>query len=242
VSTEQRDAWATIAAGLAPILLTGTYLIAGILQPASYSPLRMTISAMAGQGATDRWVMTGGIFLVSGCYLLTAAGMTGVRAPARAMLAVAALAGVGIAVSPEPASGPTPRHLAWTVLGAVTIALWPAFTARRDAPRPLILSGYASAAVTVVFVALMGWLLAETRDGSVLGLAERLTTSIQTCWPFITAVALRRARRSPLGLAIGVSGGVSEEAAVPARKPLRSAKGIGDLGTGGFPLRRWGSG
>ncbi|HEV2253969.1 MAG TPA: hypothetical protein VGS06_12315 [Streptosporangiaceae bacterium] len=44
-------------------------------------------------------------------------------------------------------------------------------------------------------MALLGWLLAETRDGSILGLAERLTTSIQTCWPFIIAVALRRTRR-----------------------------------------------
>jgi hypothetical protein len=60
------------------------------------------------------------------------------------------------------------------------------------APRPLILSGYGSAAVTAVFVAQLGWLLAETHDGSVLGLAERLTSSIQTCWPFIIAVALRR--------------------------------------------------
>ena len=43
--------WAIISAGLAPILLTGAYLIAGILQPASYSPVRTTISAMAGQAA-----------------------------------------------------------------------------------------------------------------------------------------------------------------------------------------------
>jgi hypothetical protein len=57
-------------------------------------------------------------------------------------------------------------------------------------------------------VALLGWLLAETRDGSVLGLAERLTSSIQTCWPFIIAVALRRSRRPRLGLAIGGSGSV----------------------------------
>jgi hypothetical protein len=48
--------WAIISAGLAPILLTGAYLIAGILQPASYSPVRMTISVMAGQAGTDRWV------------------------------------------------------------------------------------------------------------------------------------------------------------------------------------------
>jgi hypothetical protein len=136
--------------------------------------------------------MTGGIALTGGCYLLTAAGLTGVRASARALLIVAGLAGIGIAASPEPARGATPRHLAWTVLGAVTIAVWPAFAARRAAPRPLILSACGSAAATAVFVALLGWLLAETRDGSVLGLAERLTTSIQTCWPFIIAVALRR--------------------------------------------------
>src|SRR5438445_4930059 len=183
--------WAIISAGLAPTVLTGAYLMAGTLQPASYSPVRTTISVMAGQAGTDRWVMTGGIFLTGGCYLVTAAGLTGVRASARALLIVAGLAGIGIAASPDPARGTTPRHLAWTALGAVTITVWPAFAARRAAPRPLILSACGSAAVTAVFVALLGWLLAETRDGSVLGLAERLTTSIQTCWPFIIAVALR---------------------------------------------------
>ena len=132
--------WAIISAGLAPILLTGAYLMAGILQPASYSPVRATISVMAGQAGTDRWVMTGGIVLTGGCYLATAAGLTGVRASARALLAVAGLAGIGIAASPNPASGATPRHLAWTTLGAVTIAVWPAFAARRASPRPLILS------------------------------------------------------------------------------------------------------
>ena len=190
--------WAIVSAGLAPVLLTGAYLMAGLLQPASYSPVRETISAMAGQAGTDRWVMTGGIVLTGGCYLVTGAGLTGVRASARALLIVAGVAGLGIAASPEPARGATPRHLAWTVLGAVTIAVWPAFAARRAAPR-LILSGYGSAAVTAVFVALLGWLLAETRDGSVLGLAERLTSSTQTCWPFIVAVTLRRTRRPAAG-------------------------------------------
>ena len=198
---------AILSAGLAPILLTGAYLIAGILQPASYSPVRDTISAMAGQAGTDRWVMTGGIVLTGGCYLVTAAGLTGVRASARALLIVAGLAGIGIAASPEPARGATPRHLAWTVLGAVAVAVWPAFAARRVSPRPLILSPCGSAAVTAVFAALLGWLLAETRDGSVLGLAERLTTSIQTCWPFIIAVALRRTQHPRPGLAIHANHG-----------------------------------
>ena len=214
--------WAMISAGLAPILLTGAYLMAGLLQPASYSPVRTTISAMAGQAGTDRWVMTGGIVGVAGCYLVTAAGLTGVRASARALLAVAGMAGLGIAASPEPARGATPRHLAWTVLGAVTIAVWPAFAARRAAPRPLILSGYGSAAVTAAFVGLLGWLLAETRDGSVLGLAERLTTSIQTCWPFIIAVALRRTRHPCPGPAIGGSGKMQDR---PPRGPGPAAAG-----------------
>jgi Protein of unknown function (DUF998) len=99
--------WAIISAGLAPVVLTGAYLIAGILQPASYSPVRTTISVMAGQAGTDRWVMTGGIFLAGGCYLVTAAGLTGVRASARALLAAAGMAGFGIAASPEPARGVT---------------------------------------------------------------------------------------------------------------------------------------
>src|SRR5260370_885186 len=137
--------WAVVSAGLAPVLLTRAYLMAGILQPASYSPVRTTISAMAGQAGTDRWIMTGGILLVGGCYLVTAAGLTGIRASARALLIVAGLAGIGIATSPEPARGATPQHLAWTVLGAVTIAVWPAFAAPRTPARPLILRGYASA-------------------------------------------------------------------------------------------------
>src|SRR6478672_2239201 len=112
------SAISAISAGLAPILLTGTYLMAGTLQPASYSPVRTTISAMAGQAGTDRWVMTGGIFLTGGCYLVTAAGLTGIRVSARALLIVAGMAGIGIAASPEPARGATPQHLAWTVLGA----------------------------------------------------------------------------------------------------------------------------
>src|SRR5258708_29839238 len=175
--------WAIISAGLAPILLTGTYLIAGIFQPASYSPVRTTISVMAGQAGTDRWIMTGGIVLVAGCYLVTAAGLTGVRAPARALLIVAGLAGIGIAASPEPAGGATPRHLAWTVLGAVTTAVWPAFAAPRTSSRPLILRSHGTAAVTAVFVALLGWLFIETRHGSVPGLAAPLTSSTHTSRP-----------------------------------------------------------
>src|SRR5260370_8035054 len=68
--------WAIISAALAPVLLTGDYLVAGALQPASYSPVRETISAMAGQAGTDRWIMTRRIFPVAGCYLPTPPALT----------------------------------------------------------------------------------------------------------------------------------------------------------------------
>ncbi len=96
-------------------------------------------------------------------------------------------------------TGVTPQHLAWTVLAAVSIAVWPALAVRRLPPRPLALSGYGSAAVTVVFAALLGWLFIETQGGGDLGLAERLTTSAQACWPLVVAIALRRGTSGPGG-------------------------------------------
>jgi Protein of unknown function (DUF998) len=191
--------WAVFSAVLAPVLLVAGWLAADAVQPASYSPIRQTISAMAGDAGTDRWIMTLTLFAVGGCYLVTACGLSGVRVPARSLLAVSGLSTIGIAASPEPASGPTSQHLAWAVLAAVSIAAWPALAARRLPPRPLVLSGYGSAAVTVVSAALLGWLFIETQGGGDLGLAERVTTSAQACWPFVVALALRRGTSGPSG-------------------------------------------
>ena len=83
------------------------------------------------------------------------------------------------------------------------IAFWPIITARRAGPRPLILSVRGAAAVTVVFAALPIWVVVETQDGPMLGLAERLASSVQTTWPFIVALALRRTHR-PAGPAAAV--------------------------------------
>jgi hypothetical protein len=46
--------------------------------------------------------------------------------------------------------------------------------------------------VTAVFLALLCWLVIETQGGSSLGVAERLTSSVQTTWPFVVAVVLWR--------------------------------------------------
>ncbi|MGI8450946.1 MAG: DUF998 domain-containing protein [Streptosporangiaceae bacterium] len=184
--------WAIISADLTPILLTGGWLVAGALQPASYNPIQETVSVMAGHAGTDRWVMTGVLLLVGGCHLVTAAGLGGIRVPARILLILAGLSSIGIATSPEPIAGSTPQHLAWTSFGAVIITVWPAFAARPGSAQPLILSRRGSAVVTAVFLALLCWLVTETQGGSDLGMAERLTSSVQTSWPFVVAVVLWR--------------------------------------------------
>ena len=184
--------WTVVSAGLSPVLATAGWLVADAVQPTSYSPIRKTVSVLAGHAGTDRWIMTGALFLVGGCQLVTAAGLTELRVPARVVLAVAGLSSIGIAASPEPARGSTPQHLAWTSLGAVAITVWPALVARRAPPRPPIMSSYGCAVVTAVFIVLLGWLVIETQGGTDLGLAERLFLSTETCWPFVVAIALRQ--------------------------------------------------
>jgi Protein of unknown function (DUF998) len=129
---------------------------------------------------------------LSGVPVLTgssAAGQPGGN-PARILLGIAGLSCIGIAACPESVQGSSPQHVAWTSLGAVVLAVWPASVARRTPSQPVILGAGACAAVTAVFFLMLGWLSLQTQGGSDLGLAERLTISIQTCWPFVVARAL----------------------------------------------------
>ena len=116
---------------LAPVVLVGGWLVAGALQPTSYSPMRQTMSVLAGHSGTDRWVMTAALLLVGSCQIATGAGLTGVGMPARILLILTGLSTLGIAATPEPATGPTSRHLAFAVSCVVTTAVWPVFVARR---------------------------------------------------------------------------------------------------------------
>jgi len=50
--------WAVASAALSPVATIGGWLVAEALQPPCYSPLRSTISGLAGLGATDRWIIT----------------------------------------------------------------------------------------------------------------------------------------------------------------------------------------
>jgi len=146
--------------------------------------MRQTMSVLAGQSATDRWVMTAALLLVGSCQIATGAGLTAVRMPARFLLIVTGLSTLGIAATPEPATGPTSRHLAFAASCVVTTAVWPVLVARSGPAQSWILSVYGCAIVTMVFAGLSCWLLIAARDGSGdLGLVERLTAAVQSLFP-----------------------------------------------------------
>jgi hypothetical protein len=185
--------WVAGTALLAPVVLAGGWLLAGALQPASYSPMRQTMSVLAGQSGTDRWVMTTALIVVGSCQIATGAGLTVVGMPARILLILTGLSTLGIAATPEPVTGPTSRHLAFAVSCVVTTAVWPMVVARRAQARPWILSVCGCVAVTVVFAGLSCWLLIAARDGGGdLGMVERLTSAVQGLFPLVVALALRQ--------------------------------------------------
>ena len=188
--------WAVATAFLAPAVLAGGWLMAGALQPASYSPMRETISVLAGHSGANRWVMTTALLLVGSCQIATAAGLTAVRMPARILLILTGLSTLGIAASPQPATGPTSRHLAFAVSCVVTTAVWPVLVARRAPAQSWIVSVYGCAAVTVLFAGLSCWLLIAAREGGGdLGMVERLTSGAQGLFPLVVALALRQTAR-----------------------------------------------
>jgi hypothetical protein len=191
--------WALVCAGLIPLLLTSGWAIADTVQPPSYSPMRKTVSVMAGYAGTDRWIVTSALFAAGLCYLATSVGLTLVlRRRARVALAIAGMASIGIAASPEPVEGSSLCHMVFTTVGAGLIAIWPALTAQRGLVRTRLISVPVALAATTVFLAMLGWLYVQTRNGSVLGLAERLDSSLQVCWPFVVAVSMWRSRPDAL--------------------------------------------
>jgi hypothetical protein len=124
--------------------------------------------------------------------------MAGVRLPAGLLLTLTGVSTLGIAASPEPVTGPTPRHLAFAVTCVVTTAVWPVLVASRAPGRSWIVSVRGCAAATAVFAGLSFWLLIAAQAGSAeLGLVERLTSGVQGVFPFVVILAWRRSSRPP---------------------------------------------
>lgn len=184
--------WVLVSAASLPVVLVAAWLVADAVQPATYSPVRQTVSVLAGHAGTDRWIVTTALYVVGLAYIATAVGLTALPVVPRVALVIAGAAAIGVASFPQPAEGTSRSHAVCTGIGAVTIALWPALVARHEAllraigPRRSVLAMIGSA---LLFV----WTAVETRNGGALGLAERASSAAQSCWPFVVVLALRRA-------------------------------------------------
>lgn len=190
VALQPVPGWTVISAALCPILLVGGWLVGGAVQPPSYSPLEQTMSVLAGQMGTDRWIMTTALFLVGVTQLVTATGLRTVGIPARLLLVGTGLCTFGVASVPEAASGPTPVHLALAAGCVFSTAIWPIFVARSPAPCWAVSVG-GCLAVTALFAALSGWVLYASFAGRDLGLAERVTSTALGLFPLIVVLSLR---------------------------------------------------
>jgi hypothetical membrane protein len=158
---------ATLSSALAPVVLIGGFELAAAQQPAGYSAVHDTISALARHGATDRWIMTSAFAVLGLCHLTTAWGLR------RPLLALGGAATALLALAPEPRHGSSGAHLVIATIALIALAIWPAFTSR------------AGTAAAVLMAGLLVWFLIALRGGAAAGVAERAVTSAEALWPIV---------------------------------------------------------
>ena len=116
--------------------MIGGWTVAASLQP-QYDPVADTVSALAAQGATDRWVMTLTFVLVGCCYIVTALALRPAGATGRLILIAGALAGLLVAANPEHPADPYPiPHIIAASAGLAGLVTWPAGAWRRGSAVP----------------------------------------------------------------------------------------------------------
>jgi hypothetical membrane protein len=189
--------WGVVSAVLAPLLLIGGWTLAASLQPAGYSATRDSISALAGLGAADRWVMTAGFVGTGLCHVVTALALRPAALAGRLVLAAGGVATLLLAPFPVPAAGVSNVHRLIATAAFAALAVWPALSWRRGLDVPWALRPGPAGTATVVMVGLLGWFGAQFGgDGGIVGLTERFAAGAQVLWPLVVVLsATRRAYR-----------------------------------------------
>jgi hypothetical membrane protein len=191
---------------VAPVLLVGGWTAAASLQP-RFDPVADTVSALAAQGATDRWVMTLTFVVVGGCYIVTALALRPARPAGRLILIVAALVGMLVAAYPErPGDAYPVPHIISAVVGLAGLVAWPAWACRRGSAVPWALRPAVAATAVAMLLALVVWFGIELVLGAgQVGLAERVAGGAQAVWPL--AVVLSCCRADELGRSAAAGAG-----------------------------------
>ncbi|MET8911558.1 DUF998 domain-containing protein [Micromonospora sp. NPDC004551] len=200
--------WAVVTAAAAPVLLVAGWTVAGARQPPGYDPIRDTISELAGEGATDSWLMAGCLVLLGCCYLGTALVLHAAGLPSRFLLALGGTATIALIAFPRPQVGGSPAHGTVATVAVLALSLWPAGSAlrlpravRRDVAAtpagtpPWAFRRPVALAATALLLLLFGWFVVEVTGGSRTGLAERVAALAVALWPLAAILSARRAHR-----------------------------------------------
>ena len=177
-------AWVPVSATLAPAALIGGWSVAASRQANGYSSARDTISALAGQGATDGYIMASGLAMLGLCHVATAAGFTDIGRTSRAVLAIGGVATVVVAALPQPNTG----HVPAATVGFLALAVWPGASRLRFR---------GARATAVILLCLLAWLALELRGGSLLGLSERVLAGAEAFTPLAFAAVVIGRRWRP---------------------------------------------
>ena len=184
--------WGVVSSAAAPVLLVTGWTVAASLQP-RFNPVADTVSALAAQGATDRWVMTLTFLVVAGCYLVTALALRPAGATGRLLLVAGAVGGLLVAANPEHSQDAYPLpHILAASAGFAGLVTWPAGAWRRGSAVPWGLRPAVAATAVAVLFALVLWFGAELVLGaSQVGLAERVAGGSQAIWPLAVVLSCR---------------------------------------------------
>jgi hypothetical membrane protein len=193
VSVRSVPWWGVLSAAAAPVLLIGGWTVAAALQPGHFDSVTDTISALAGYGARDRWVMTLGLAGLGCCHICTSLALRPAALPGRLLLATGGLAGLVVAANPLPANGGhSGPHTAAATVSFVALAIWPIAARQRGSRMPPTLRLTGSAAATLAMVGLLSWFGAELfAGGGQVGLSERALAGAEALWPLAVVLTAR---------------------------------------------------
>jgi hypothetical membrane protein len=181
--------WAVVSSGLAPVFLIGGWTLAAALQRDGYSSVRDTISGLAGFGATDRWVMTAGLYGLGACHVVTALALRTAAPAGRVLLAVGGLATIAVAAFPLPTVGTSNPHRIAAGIAFGALAIWPALAVRDRPDAPWGLRLWVGLVAATVLLGLIGWFVAELAAGGPrIGLTERFVAGAQALWPLVVVL------------------------------------------------------
>jgi Protein of unknown function (DUF998) len=206
--------WGVVSSAAAPVLLVSGWTVAARLQPGSFNPIADTVSALAAEGAADRWVMTLAFLVAGACEVMTGLALRPAASAGRLILILGGVAGLAVAASPEPAGGGgSARHAFAAVVGLVALAAWPCAAQRQGPSVPWGLRPAVSAGTSIVLSGLLLWFAAELVTGAgQAGLAERVLGVLQALWPLLVVLSCWRSQPRGQAAAAGLAADMRSDA------------------------------